>query len=166
MDRTCVSLIGMPAAGKSTVGVLLAKQLARPFVDTDLLIQTAAGRGLQEIIDSDGLDAFVRLEERFVCDLPLADQVVATGGSVVYSDPAMEHLAAAGTLVYLQISLDALQRRLTDLETRGVVMAAGMSLVELYAERRPRYERWADVTVPCEHLRHQDVVDRIIEAVR
>lgn len=164
-ERPSVSLIGMPAAGKSTIGVLLAKQLARPFVDVDVYIQAGTGRRLQEIIDADGLEVFCQIESEYVCCLDLAGHVVATGGSVVYSDDAMEHLAAHGPVVYLALSLETIQQRLTDLNTRGVVMPAGQTLADVYARRRPMYERWADVTVDCEGLNHQAVVDAIRDAV-
>ena len=166
MDRRrCIILIGMPGAGKSTVGVLLAKQLARPFVDTDLLLQARAGRGLQAILDADGPEAFERLEEQTVLALTLTNQVVATGGSVVYSEKAMAHLAAAAPVVYLRIDLASLRRRLTDLKTRGVVMGRNNDLAMLYAERRGLYERWATVTIDCAGLNHQETVDAIARAV-
>lgn len=151
----------MPGAGKSTVGVLLAKRLARPFVDVDVLIQAAAGRRLQEIIAAEGLEAFCRLESRTVRELALAGHVVATGGSVIYSEDAMRFLQLAGTIVYLRLPLEALRRRLDDLAGRGVVMPPGMTLEELYARRSPLYERWADVTIDCAGLDHQAVVEAV-----
>ncbi|NLF30667.1 MAG: shikimate kinase [Planctomycetes bacterium] len=167
MDRRrCIILVGMPGAGKSTVGVLLAKQLARPFVDIDLLIQARDGRRLQAILDADGPEAFTRCEEQTVLDLPLTNQVVATGGSVVYSEKAMTRLAAAGPVVYLRIDLASLQRRLTDLKTRGIVMGRNTSLAELYAERRVLYERWATATVDCAGLNHQETVDAVVRALQ
>ena len=166
MDRRrCIILIGMPGAGKSTVGVLLAKQLARPFVDTDLLLQARTGRRLQAILDADGPDAFERIEEQTVLDLPLTNQVIATGGSVVYSEKAMARLAGAGPVVYLRIDLASLQRRLTDLKTRGVVMGRSTDLAMLYAQHRGLYERWATVTVNCADLNHQETVDAVARAV-
>ncbi len=160
-----IVLIGMPGVGKSTAGVLLAKRLAREFVDTDVMLQAAEGRRLQGIIDSDGLMFFRGLEERHVLALHCRRQVIATGGSVVYSRQAMEHLADGGCIVHLELPLDELRQRLTDLDSRGVVMAPGDTLADLYAERMPLYRRWADTTIPCKNLNHDQVVDAIIAAV-
>ena len=153
----------MPGVGKSTVGILLAKQLARPFVDVDVYIQAGSDRTLQEIIAATGLEAFCDLEAQYVCCLDLANHVVATGGSVVYREQAMGFLAAKGTIVYLALPLEALLQRLSDLRTRGVVLAPGMMLADLHAQRTPLYERWADVTIDCTGLDHQGVVDAIIQ---
>ncbi|MFO7957247.1 MAG: shikimate kinase [Candidatus Brocadiia bacterium] len=164
-DPDNIVLIGMPGVGKSTAGVLLAKRLSRDFVDTDVMIQAAEKRRLQDIIDTDGLDAFRRLEERQVLSLDCRGHVVATGGSVVYSPRAMVHLGDGGTIVHLELPLDVLRKRLTDLDSRGVVMAPGETLGRLYDERMPLYRRWADVTVSCEGLSHEEVVDAIVEAL-
>lgn len=161
-----IILIGMPGAGKSTVGVLLAKRLARPFVDVDLLIQSQARQSLQQIIDAGGMEEFCRLEERRVRELTLTDQVVATGGSVVYSEQAMRHLDAGGLLVHLSLPLEDLRRRLGDLHQRGVVAPAGETLEQLYARRMPLYQRWARLTVDCHGLDHEGVVNAIIVGVR
>lgn len=160
----CISLIGMPGAGKSTVGVLLAKQLARPFVDVDVYIQAGTGRTLQEILDAEGLEAFLALEEQYVRCLDVENHVIATGGSVVYSPAAMAFLRQAGRIVYLALPLEDVQRRLTDLQTRGVAMPPGMTLPELYRRRAPLYERYADVTIDCRGRHHQGVVDAILAA--
>jgi shikimate kinase len=162
MNRRCIILTGMPGAGKSTVGILLAKRLARPFVDVDVYIQAGADRTLQEIIDADGLEAFCRLESEYVRCLDLGGHVVATGGSVVYSEDAMRFLAAAGTIVYLCLPLTALRERLGEFGRRGVVMPPGQTLADLYARRTPLYERWADITIHCEGLDHQGVVDAVL----
>jgi len=164
-DDSNVVLIGMPGVGKSTVGVLLAKALSRHFIDTDVLIQAAEGRRLQDIIDSDGLDAFCRIEERYVLGLRHKGHVIATGGSVVYSPEAMRHLAAHSVIVYLDLPLAKLQKRLRNLDSRGVVMAPGQSIAELYEQRRPLYEKYAQATIQCEGLAHEDVVARIMEVL-
>ena len=160
-----IILIGMPGAGKSTVGVLLAKALSRDFVDTDVLIQAAEGRRLQEIIDSDGLDAFLALEERHVLALKLHSAVIATGGSVVYSDPAMTHLKQHGVVVYLRLPLPHLEARITDMDSRGVVIAPWQNLADLYHERHPLYEHFADFTIDCAGLSHGQVVQAILRAL-
>jgi len=154
-------LIGMPGAGKSTVGVLLAKALSRDFVDTDVLIQAAESRRLQEIIDSDGLDAFLALEERHVLALELHGAVIATGGSVVYSDPAMTHLKRHGQVVYLKLPLPDLEARITDMDSRGVVIAPWQNLADLYHERLPLYEAFADITIDSAGLNQNQIVTRI-----
>jgi shikimate kinase len=157
-----IILIGMPGAGKSTVGVLLAKALSRQFVDTDLIIQASEGRRLQEIIDRDGLAAFRAVEERHVLAMKHSGAVLATGGSVVYSPSAMAHLKASGTAVYLELPLKDLAQRITNMDTRGVARAPEQSFAALYAEREPLYREYADITVPCAKLGHDDTVQAIL----
>ncbi len=160
-----LALIGMPGAGKSTLGVLLAKRTARSFLDTDLLIQSAEDAPLQEIIDKRGVDSFRRVEERIVLELDCSGSVIATGGSVVYSEAAMEHLGRLSRRIYLDVPLAELDRRLGDLDKRGVIRNTGQDLAGLLAERRPLYERWADIRVDCGGLEHDGVVDRLIRAI-
>jgi shikimate kinase len=166
MDReTNVVLIGMPGVGKSTVGVLLAKVMAREFIDTDVCLQGCTQRRLQEIIDTQGLAAFRAIEERHILTLECRHHVIATGGSVVYSAPAMDHLKAGGVVVFLDLPVTVLAGRLRNLGTRGVVMEAGQSLESLYAERLPLYRRYADVTLDCRGLTHEGVVDAVVRAL-
>ena len=155
----------MPGAGKSTIGVLLAKALSRDFVDTDLLIQAAEERGLQEMIDSDGLDDFLAIEERHILALNAHGAVIATGGSVVYSEEAMRHLKLNGTVVYLQMPLSDLEARITDMDSRGVVIAPWQSLTDLYHERLPLYEHFADITIDCAGLSHGQMVAQLMSAL-
>ncbi len=152
----------MPAAGKSTVGVLLAKRTARSFIDTDLLIQERFGGSLAELLETRGLAGFRRLEDEVVGGLRPEHAVIATGGSVVYGDAAMSHLADVATIVFLDVPPDALGARLGDLDARGVVRARDQDLTTLHAERLPLYLRYADVVVPCAGLGHDDVVDAVI----
>lgn len=163
-DRNIV-LIGMPGVGKSTIGVLLAKATSREFVDTDVLIQARGKRRLQEIIDADGMDAFCDVEERAILQLDCRRAVIATGGSAVYSPAAMEHLKESGVVVHLDLDLAALAERLTNLDTRGVVMRPGQTLEELFEERAPLYRRYADITIDCAALSHEAVVARIEKAL-
>jgi shikimate kinase len=158
-----IILIGMPGAGKSTLGVLLAKALGYDFVDTDVTLQAHEGRLLQQILDDEGVDGFCALEARYMLALEVRRCVVATGGSVVYSAAAMQHLAATGTVVYLQIALPDLLPRLDNLDVRGVVMRNGQTLSDLYAERVPLYERYATVTIPCGGDDHEHIVALMLQ---
>jgi shikimate kinase len=160
-----LALIGMPGAGKSTLGVLLAKRTARSFLDTDLLIQRAEHAALQEIIEERGVESFRRVEERIVLELDCSNSVIATGGSVVYSHAAMEHLGRLGPRIYLDPPLAELERRLGNLDQRGVIRGPGQDLEDLLEERRPLYERWADIRVDCGNLGHSDIVDAVIRAL-
>ena len=160
-----IILIGMPGAGKSTVGVILAKALGMQFVDTDILIQERAGRMLQEILDKDGPDVFKRIEEEAILSLQPRHAVIATGGSVVYSEDAMTHLRSAGVVVYLEISYEAMVKRLENITTRGILLLPGQSLREMYDERIPLYERYADLTVACTGGNLESVVGSVIKAL-
>jgi shikimate kinase len=152
MEKTNVILIGMPGAGKSSVGRALARKLGLGFHDTDEGLVARHGAPLQELIDQAGLEAFQRLEERYVLDLRFADHVIATGGSVVYSEPAMRSMATEGVVVYLDLSLEELTKRLTDFDTRGIVMEPLEDLEGLYRRRAPLYRRWADITIEADGL--------------
>jgi shikimate kinase len=164
-DRNIV-LIGMPAVGKSTIGVLLAKAVSRDFIDTDVYIQAREGRSLQEIIDREGLEEFCRIEERHLLALACRGKVMATGGSVVYSAAAMKHLRTCGALIHLTLDLLSLKKRLTNLDSRGVVMAPGKTLDLLYRERMPLYRQYADFTVNCRGKTHEEIVAEIIKKVK
>lgn len=160
-----VVLIGMPGAGKSTLGVVLAKILGYEFIDADLLIQSKLDKTLQKIIDACGPDGFIEVENEVLCTLSAKRAVIATGGSAVYSDEAMEHLRSIGTVVYLRISYEELESRLGGLHERGVVMknGMGMSLHDLYEERRPLYEKYADVTIDIDGLSVRDAARRLVD---
>lgn len=140
-------MIGMPASGKSTVGVVLAKLLACDFIDTDLLIQRREGMSLSDIIAAREIDGFLAAEESACLAVNADRAVIATGGSVVYSDAAMKHLKRGGRALYLEVEYGALLLRLTDVQGRGVVLREGQSLRQLYDERRALYERYADITL-------------------
>jgi len=144
-----IVLIGMPGAGKSTMGVILAKTLGRNFIDTDIVAQETTGRLLQEIIDEEGTDAFLKTEEKTILSLHCHHAVIATGGSVVFSEKAMEHLKKDGVVLYLKISFEEMERRLKNITTRGIVLAAGQGLREMYIRRVPLYEKYADITIDC-----------------
>lgn len=161
-EKSNVVLIGMPGAGKSTVGVLLAKRLEFDFLDTDIVIQAREGRGLSRIIQEDGTERFRELEARYVREIEVRRCVVATGGSVVYSEAAMNHLRADGRVVFLDLSLPALRDRLGDIDARGVTRAPGQTLADLFAEREPLYRRYADVPVSCDGRGPEPVVRAVL----
>lgn len=138
-----IVLIGMPGVGKSTVGVILAKMIGYQFTDADLLIQKQEGKLLHEIIAEKGTDGFIEIEERVNASIEASHTIIATGGSVVYGKKAMEHLSCIGTVVYLKVPYDTLEKRLEDIKGRGVVLKEGQTLRTLYDERTPLYEKYA-----------------------
>jgi len=153
-NKSNIVLIGMPGAGKSTLGIVLAKILNKSFIDADLLIQNQCDKTLQKIIDAMGPEGFISIENEVLSEIQAENTVIATGGSAVYSDAAMKHLASIGKIVYLQIAYESLRERLGDLQERGVVLKGGMgmSLRELYEERQPLYEKYAEITVNVDDL--------------
>ena len=160
-----IILIGMPGVGKSTIGVILAKELGCCFLDTDLLIQEREGMLLKEILERDGVGGFLSIEESVCATLQADHSVIATGGSVVYSEKAMEHLRAIGTVVYLQLPFAQLEKRLGNLHNRGVVLRDGQTLQTLYEERTPLYERYADITVDENGLDSEATLEAVIKAL-
>ncbi len=158
-----IVLIGMPGAGKSTIGVLLAKSMLYSFVDTDLLIQNACGKSLCDIIDENGTDAFLKTENDVICAGEFDRCVIATGGSAVYGEEAMTKLKSGGTIIYLELPLTEIERRLGDIHTRGVAMKNGTTVAELYGERKSLYEKYADITLNCKGLTAEQCVDSIIK---
>ena len=146
-----IVLIGMPGSGKSTCGVVSAKMLLKNFYDTDLLIQNLEGRSLQEIINTDGVEYFAKAEERAILSLDLKGTVIATGGSVVYSDKPMQHLK----------SLDDMCKRISNLETRGIMLQGGETLEDMYKERLPLYNKWAQAVINC----GQNTVEQTARAI-
>ena len=161
--KSNIILIGMPAAGKSTIGVLLAKSLLKDFADTDLAIQSGYGCTLSNIIEREGTDAFLKIENDIICAQNYHSSVVATGGSAVYGEEAMAHLRKDGVTVYLEISLAEIEKRIGNIKTRGVAMKNGETLESLYAERELLYNKYADVTVNCEGLTAEECVEKIID---
>lgn len=160
MKRNII-LIGMPGAGKSTVGVVLAKKKGCRFVDSDLVIQEQEKRLLHEIIEQEGIDAFLEIENRVNAGLKLEHSVIATGGSAVYGKEAMAHLGEIGTICYLKLSYEAIRDRLGDLNERGVTVREGQTLLDLYEERIPLYEKYADFVIDCEDKSIRQIVQEI-----
>jgi len=156
-----IVLIGMPGSGKSTVGVVLAKAAALAFVDTDLLIQSHAGESLQSIVDKEGYEALRRVEEEVLCSLDVTGHVIATGGSAVYSERAMQHLKRNSVIVFLDISMTTVRQRIGDFSLRGISKRPGQTLDELFAERYKLYARYADQVVSGDHKTQQQVCDEI-----
>lgn len=160
-----VTLIGMPGAGKSTIGIVLAKVLGYDFIDSDLLIQREEGKLLWEIMRDCGNEGFNRIEERVNSSIETRRSVIATGGSAVYSPKAMEHLQSISTVVYLKVSHSVLKLRLGDLEKRGVVLEPGQTLLDLYKQRVPLYEKYAHITVNVGHKSVANAVTAITDAL-
>lgn len=157
-----IVLIGMPGAGKSTIGVMLAKLTCRSFVDTDVLIQSSQGRPLQDIVDREGHLVLRAIEEQVILQFDCRNCVVATGGSAVYSPAAMAHLKQHGIVVFLHADLPVLEERVRDLDTRGLAKRPDQSFRELFEERVPLYAKYADITITCGRLTHEEVCARII----
>lgn len=161
-----IILIGMPGAGKSTVGVILAKIMGYEFVDSDLVIQREEKALLKDIIETRGVDGFIKVEERVNASLLVEKTVVATGGSVVYGAKAMEHLKSIGKIVYLKLSYETIDSRLNNIKGRGVVLRDGQTLLDLYHERVPLYEKYADIVIDEDKLNVEETVSAIIESFK
>lgn len=159
---TSLILIGMPGAGKSTIGVLLAKSLAKDFVDTDVLIQLQQNKTLQDIIDNEGHLALRAIEEQALLNTHYPNHVIATGGSAVYSDKAMHHLRQFGQVIFLDVPLTELTDRVKDLNTRGLARQPNQSLAELYDERRALYLRCSNIIIDCRGKSQEQILEQII----
>lgn len=157
-----IILIGMPGSGKSTCGVLAAKALLKNFFDTDLLLQNIEGKRLQEIIDENGINYFNDAEENAILSLDIRGTVIATGGSVVYSEKSMEHLKKLGRVIYLHLDYDTMADRIKNITTRGVVLKDGHTLLDMYNERLSLYEKYADDTIICDNHTVEEVVESIV----
>ena len=160
-----IVLIGMPGCGKSTCGVLVAKALCMDFWDTDLLLQKNEKMSLQEIINRKGNEYFGAAEERTICNFSFRNAVVATGGSVVYSQKAMAHLKEDATVIYLKISLETMEHRISNMESRGILLRNGETLDEMFCERESLYEQYADRTIDCDRLEIEQTVSEIVKTM-
>lgn len=161
--RNNLIFIGMPGVGKSTVGVVLAKKIGYGFIDSDLVIQEKQKRLLHEIIESEGIDGFIQIENQINASLEAERAIIATGGSAVYGPEAMEHFRSIGTVIYLKLSYESIQNRLGDLKERGVVLRENQTLLDLYHERTPLYESYADIVIDCENKMIREIVKEIID---
>jgi shikimate kinase len=161
--KSNIVLIGMPGAGKSTVGVILAKELARNFVDTDILIEISQERTLQDILDSEGYLALRQIEEDVLLGVNVKNTVIATGGSAAYSHAAMTHLETEGIIIFLKISLETVYQRVHNFGSRGIAKRLDQSIQELFQERSILYRRYADITIDCNDLTHDETCGQIID---
>lgn len=161
MNTKNIVLIGMPGSGKSTAGVLLAKAMKMPFIDTDLLIQKQENCYLQELINAHGINEFIKIEEKVILGLDAENTVIATGGSAVYSESAVRHLKSNGILIFLNSKLYQLERRLKNMKTRGIVMKSDQTLSNLFNERLPLYRKYADIEIDCSKKHIESIVSEI-----
>ena len=159
--RSNITLIGMPGAGKSTIGIILAKNLSLGFIDTDVLIQINRQRSLQHLLEEGGHLYLRRIEEEEICKLNLTHHVIATGDSAAYSEKAMHHLQQSSLIIFLQVSFAELLRRIRNFESRGIAKAPGQSFEELFAERQTLYQRYAEITIPCDGQNQEEIAERI-----
>ena len=164
MPKSNIVLVGMPGAGKSTIGVILAKVIGYEFVDSDLVIQKQTGQLLAQIIAKEGVKGFIEVENRINASLDCSKSIIATGGSVVYGEEAMEHLKAIGEVVYIKLPYDTLEQRLGNIKQRGVVLKEGQTLKTLYEERCPLYEKYADIIVDAKDMGIEELVSAIGDA--
>ncbi len=160
-----IVLAGMPGSGKSTVGVILAKELCMDFIDTDVMIQSAEGVSLQDIVDGRGLDALLDVEARTLLELNVSNTVIAPGGSVVLSEQVMKSLKRSGTIVFLDTPLEVIERRI-DMYNRGIIKMPGETLADVLRNREPLYRRWADVTINCRGRDQTEITAGIAGIIR
>lgn len=161
-NKSNLVLIGMPGSGKSTIGVILAKKTSRDFIDTDVVIQSNEHRSLQDIVDRDGYMTLREIEEKWILHLEVQNTVIATGGSVVYSEKSMAHLAKTGTLIFLDVDLETLKHRIRDYDQRGIARRADQSFDDLFKERQVLYKRYAQITINCINLDQEMICDSIL----
>ena len=161
-----IVLTGMPGAGKSTIGVVLAKTLGFTFIDSDLVIQQRENRLLQEIIDDIGMEKFLDVEKEAVMSIVARQSIIATGGSVVFKNESMEYLRKCGTIVYLKVPYEEIEKRVNNITTRGIAMDKGHTLKDVYDQRIKLYEQYADVTIDCDGKSLEDIVKKIKDIER
>lgn len=164
MPKSNIVLIGMPGVGKSTIGVILAKVLGYQFIDADLVIQKEEGKLLKDIIAKVGPEGFIEVENRINASIEAEKSVIATGGSVIYGKEAMEHLGEIGTIIYLSLPFEELEKRLNDIKGRGVVLKDGQTLKDLYYERTPLYEKYADIIIDETNRNVEETIEAILES--
>ena len=159
--KTNMTLIGMPGAGKSTIGIILAKNLSLGFIDTDILIQINQQKSLQQIMDENDHLHLRAIEENEILKLNVTHHVIATGGSAAYSDKAMHHLLDISTVIFLEVSFAEIERRIRNFASRGIAKAAHQSFRELYDERQSLYNKYAEITIRCDGFNQDEVACQI-----
>lgn len=164
--KSNVVLIGMPGAGKSTIGVILAKRMGFQFIDTDLIIQTQEKCRLQQIIDTHGVNRFRQIEEQVLLNLDSKQNIIATGGSAVYSGTGLKKLGMDGCKVYIDVPIQVLEQRIADMGQRGLVIDKGQTFSQLYQERTPLYEKFADLTIFCTAMTAEQIAAKIEEQIQ
>lgn len=160
-----IVLIGMPGVGKSTVGVVLAKILGYQFIDADIVIQQETKKLLKDIISEEGVEGFIEIENRINASINTSNAVIATGGSAVYGKEAMEHYKEIGTIVYLRLAYDEINKRLSDIKNRGVVLKDGQGLFDIYEERCVLYEKYADIIIDEAGLNVEETIEKIVSSI-
>ncbi|GMQ58531.1 shikimate kinase [Vallitalea sediminicola] len=160
-----IVLTGMPGAGKSTIGVVLAKTLGFTFIDSDLVIQKRENRLLQEIIDDIGMEKFLDVEKEAVLSIDASKSVIATGGSVIFRDESIEHLKQSGNIIYLKVSYEEIETRVDNITTRGIAMAKGHTLSDVYDQRVKVYEKYANIVIDCDNKSLEEIVKDIKESI-
>jgi shikimate kinase len=163
--KTNLTLIGMPGAGKSTVGIILAKNLSFGFIDTDVLIQINQQKSLQQILDESDHLNLREIEEKEIMKLNIKNHVIATGGSAVYSTNAMSHLLNISKVIFLEVSFEEIKRRIHNFKTRGIAKSKGQTFRELYDERQSLYNKYAEITIDCNRLDQEEIAIRISESI-
>lgn len=159
--KSNITLIGMPGAGKSTIGIILAKYLSYGFIDTDILIQINHKKSLQAIINDSDYKNLRKIEAHEIQKININHHVIATGGSAVYSEDAMQHLKRISTLIFLKVGYEALKKRIHNFETRGIVKSGNQSFYDLFNERQIFYNKYAEITVDCNNLDQEEIVEFI-----
>ena len=164
--KSNLTLIGMPGAGKSTIGIILAKNLAMGFIDTDVLIQINRQKTLQQILDESGHLTLREIEEKEILKLNIENHIIATGGSAVYSTGAMAHLKSISEVIFLEVNFDVLEKRIHNFKTRGIAKAEDQSFEALFQERRRLYKQYADLTIDCNVMDQEMLAAAIEESIR
>lgn len=159
-------LIGMPTSGKSTVGVMLAKEICCDFLDTDILLQRQQKKMIQKILDEDGLEAFYAVEETALLSVDVEETVISTGGSAVYSQSGMEHICKNATVIYLELPLEEVYQRIENLHSRGIAGLSHKHFAKIYLERKALYEKYADITIDASGLNKDQVLKKILKAIK
>ncbi len=166
MNKNNITLIGMPGAGKSTVGIILAKNISYGFIDTDVLIQINRQKSLQQILNDTGYLNLRKVEEEEILKLNIEGHIISTGGSAVYSKKVMEHLKNISTIVFLKVSLYEVKRRIHNFDSRGIAKAENQTFEELYYERQILYNRYSDIIVECSDIGQEETAEKIVEELK